>query len=183
MACKRPCTHAWGGGWVSCPWPDAPQACARERLSGCSLFARWLWLAGCWLPPTNSSRVFWSYSLRPPTPYSIVLQSCGIFVCRLSYQIPYLTEYGQYTWEGFNVKNKKKRRKKEIGVVCVLCVLCTTHKHTTQTHNTHHLLGGSSWGLGIFPTDPHKNRGPFVFLCLCVCVVCLCTNTKKHKRP
>ncbi len=68
----------------------------------------------------------------------------------------------------------------EIGVRCVcLCVcvcLCTnTHKHT-QTH----LLGGSSWGLGIFPTDPHRNRGP-----LCVCV-CLCaqthTNTHKHKN-
>src|SRR5690606_27610741 len=37
MACKRPCTHAWGGGGVSPPWPDAPQACACERLPDCLL--------------------------------------------------------------------------------------------------------------------------------------------------
>ena len=62
-----------------------------------------------------------------------------------------------------------------VFVLCLclcLCLCVCAHKHT-------HLLGGLSWGLGVFPTDPHKNRAPFVFLCLCVCVH---TQTQTHKN-
>ena len=64
-----------------------------------------------------------------------------------------------------------------VFVFVCLCAHTNTHKHT-QTH----LLGGSSWGLGVFPTDPHRNRAPFVFVCV-VCCVFVCTNTPQtHKH-
>jgi hypothetical protein len=64
--------------------------------------------------------------------------------------------------------------------VCVFVCLCVCVCVCANTH----LLGGSSWGLGIFPTDPHRNRAPFVFVFVFVCL-CLCvhTNTKNTNDP
>jgi len=75
-------------------------------------------------------------------------------------------------------KNKIKQNRGRLCFCVFVCVCAHTHTHTHT-----HPLGGLSWGLGVFPTDSHKNRGPFV--CVCVCVfVCTQkhTNTQTQKH-
>jgi hypothetical protein len=90
---------------------------------------------------------------RQPAPYSII-NSAELCIlprrpARLLYQIPPISRVRPIHVGGIS------------DVLCV-CVCLHTHTHT-------HLLGGLSWGLGVFPTDSHKNRGPFVFVFVCLC--------------
>jgi hypothetical protein len=59
--------------------------------------AKWWPLASCF-GPTHGP------------PYSIIPQSCGICQGGRLLSNPYLAEYGQYTWEGFNVKKQNKTK-------------------------------------------------------------------------
>ena len=61
-------------------------------------------------PPPNGglSRVL--VLLTDRQPYLIIPQSCGICQGGRLLSSPYLAEYGQYTWEGFNVKKQNKTK-------------------------------------------------------------------------